>query len=339
MTIRLRELFDAVQRDTGSLLKNVSLLEAEMVRVLGPPDEPTPAPERIAHGPGRLREATTTFGPPVGPVPKTWLSSNLDRAAPEKAAAMTANICTQAREQGRENVVVSVPLAWGTRTQKADPAGSLKAMRDVASGVHDEVYAGIAHALWDEGYRNAVVRPGHEHNMAWAPWYSGNGRAGDFVAAWCQSQDVMRLVAPGLVYDWNIGAAGADPDGGTGSTWDPASWPGDDRVDVVGRDVYCRSAGRDLTVTKKALEEHAEFAAEHGKPVSYPELGVTLGPNPAATDAKAAEFVELCLSFADQADLAYLVWWGSDRSDQGYRYRVTKADSKTWAVLERFYGG
>lgn len=338
MTLRLRELFDAVQRDTGSLLKNVSLLEAEMTKVLGPPDDPEPQPERIKHGPGRLREATTTFGPKLGPVPKNWINANLDRREPARAASVVANICKEAKADGAENVILTVPLAWITGTYKSNPSGSLKAMQAVANGEHDDVYRGIAGALVAAGYPNAILRLGHEHNMTWAPWYSGNGRAADFVAAWCQAQDIIRAIAPGVVYDWNIGASGADPDSDTGSTWVPASWPGDDRVDVVGRDIYCRSNGRKPAVVQRALIEHAEWAKAHGKPVSYPEVGITLGPNPAATDEKAAAFLEQVFEFANGADLAYFVWWASNRTDQGYRYRPTKADEATWAVLQNAYG-
>ena len=341
-------------RPNGSGTTAPPTTSASPIGTLPPAPSATPAPApprtrssaggRIAHGPGRLREATTTFGPAIGEVPKGWISANLDRGAPEKAVSVVENLTREARERGVDNVVVSVPLAWQRQGARRDPDGSLAAMRAVGRGEHDAVYAGIARALVDGGFPSAVLRLGHEHNMLWAPWYSGDGRADDFVAAWRRAADRIRAAAPGVALDWNIGASGADPDSDSGATFDPASWPGDEYVDIVGRDLYCRSNGRKPEVTRRALEEHAAFAAAHGKPVSYPEVGITLphpgqsAGNTVGSDEVCAEFIDIVLGFAQEADLAYFVWWASQREDQGYRYRPTPEDQHTWRALHRHFG-
>ncbi|RKN11339.1 glycoside hydrolase family 26 protein [Streptomyces radicis] len=66
--------------------------------------------------------------------------------------------------------------------------------------------------------------------------------------------------------------------------WDRC-YPGDDVVDIVGMDSYDQPPGHDFEdhVTQPyGLAFHAEFAAAHGKPMSFPEWGLFRnGDNPA----------------------------------------------------------
>ncbi|MGA5555124.1 glycoside hydrolase family 26 protein [Streptomyces lavendulocolor] len=61
-------------------------------------------------------------------------------------------------------------------------------------------------------------------------------------------------------------------------------YPGDDVVDIIGMDSYDQPTGQsfDEQVTEPyGLRHHVEFAAAHGKPVSYPEWGLFRnGDNP-----------------------------------------------------------
>lgn len=344
MTDRVRKALayaTAAKSGAAAALRNAELAENLLLEELAA--DPAPPVERVAHGPGRLREATTTFGPPLGPVPKGWLLAFLDRALPAKAASMAARVAAEAAQKGAGNVVLSVPLSWQQKGAKQDPAGSLAAMQAVADGHHDALFVEVALALLDAGYPHAVIRLGWEHNMLWPPWSSAGDRAPVFVAAWQRAATIIRESAPGIALDWCVGSSGADPDAPGGGEIDEDAWPGDDLVDIVGRDVYCRSNGRRLPLVAAELDAHLAFAARHGKPVSFPEVGVTLPvvgvtSTVAATDSIAADFTRHLLAVADAADLAYLVWWASGRDDQGYRYRPTPADKRTWVALEAAYG-
>ncbi len=62
-------------------------------------------------------------------------------------------------------------------------------------------------------------------------------------------------------------------------------YPGDDTVDIIGMDAYDQPRGMSFEEQVKepyGLRAHVEFAARHGKPVSYPEWGLFRnGDNPA----------------------------------------------------------
>nr|WP_241518676.1 glycosyl hydrolase [Streptomyces sp. CB03238] len=63
-----------------------------------------------------------------------------------------------------------------------------------------------------------------------------------------------------------------------------ACYPGDDVVDIIGMDSYDQPSGQtfDQQVNEPyGLRQHVEFAAAHGKPISYPEWGLFRnGDNP-----------------------------------------------------------
>lgn len=329
-------------------LAKIRTLAQQIIDETNVTEPPPPKPERIAHGTGRLKEATTTFGPTLPPIPKGWRSANLDRMRASAAGTMAATIVKTSRDDGYENLILTVPLAWGAG-YKREP--NYNGLLDVIDGDYDDYYRGIAEALMTEdadgnpAFPKAVLRLGHEHNMAWTPWYSGDGRAKNYAEAFRHVHDIIRPICPDVAFDWNLGAAGADyDDTGDDGSFDPESWPGDDYVDVVGRDYYCRGAGRDVSKIDGELSEHFDWATAHGKPMSFPEVGVTLNlpgktSNHAATDSQAAQFLERMFIWADSSDLAYLTYWNSTKTSQGYRYRVTPEDTETMAVINRWYGG
>ena len=60
--------------------------------------------------------------------------------------------------------------------------------------------------------------------------------------------------------------------------------PGDDVVDIIGMDSYDQPEGRSFQEQideELGLQDHADFAREHGKPISFPEWGLFRnGDNP-----------------------------------------------------------
>ncbi|MFG2846861.1 glycoside hydrolase family 26 protein [Kitasatospora sp. NPDC048296] len=78
-------------------------------------------------------------------------------------------------------------------------------------------------------------------------------------------------------------------------------YPGDDVVDIIGMDSYDQPAGStfdDYVREPYGLQDQVEFAAKHGKPVSYPEWGLFRnGDNP--------EFVRRMVEWMRTHDTVY----------------------------------
>lgn len=167
------------------------------------------------------------------------------------------------------NVVWSVPL-----TVKGTP------LRDVADGLHDAEFEAAARAI-SEAQPNAVIRLGWEMNLVSMAWFA-KGQEADYIAAFRRVVAIFRRHSSGFKYDWCPGWGAQDS---------PAdlAYPGDDVVDYIGLDVY--DFKYDGTASKRwdkfylkapfGLQWHQEFAAQHGKSMSYPEWGVgNFGDNP-----------------------------------------------------------
>jgi len=167
------------------------------------------------------------------------------------------------------NVVWSVPL-----TVKGTP------LADVADGLHDAEFEAAASAI-AEAQPRAIIRLGWEMNLVSMAWFA-KGQEADYIRAFRRVVQIFRRHSSGFKYDWCPGWGPQD---------NPAdlAYPGDDVVDYIGLDVYDfkyegSAAERWDSYYLKApfgLEWHREFAARHGKAMSYPEWGVgNFGDNP-----------------------------------------------------------
>lgn len=167
------------------------------------------------------------------------------------------------------NVVWSVPL-----TVKGT------ALAAVANGMHDAEFAAAARAI-SEAQPRAIIRLGWEMNLSSMAWFA-KGQEADYIKAFRHVVEIFRRYSNDFKYDWCPGWGPQD------SAADLA-YPGDDVVDYIGLDVYDfkyegSAEQRWDTFYLKAsfgLEWHRDFAARHGKPMSYPEWGVgNFGDNP-----------------------------------------------------------
>jgi hypothetical protein len=167
------------------------------------------------------------------------------------------------------NVVWSMPLSV-----KGTP------LADVANGLHDAAFEAAARAIADN-QPNAIIRLGWEMNLEGSPWFA-KGQEMDFINAFRRVVGIFRRYSGGFKYDWCPG---------WGLQEFPAdlAYPGDDVVDYIGLDVYdFKYEGspeeRWDTYYLKApfgLQWQRDFAARHGKLMSYPEWGVgQFGDNP-----------------------------------------------------------
>ena len=167
------------------------------------------------------------------------------------------------------NVVWSVPL-----TITGTP------LADVVNGLHDADFEAAARAIADAQPR-AIIRLGWEMNLVQMGWFTKD-RDAEYIAAFRRVVGIFRRHSSEFKYDWC-------PGWGTQDTPADLSYPGDDVVDYIGLDVYdFKLEGspeeRWNTFYLKApfgLEWHRDFAAKHGKLMSYPEWGVgNFGDNP-----------------------------------------------------------
>jgi hypothetical protein len=167
------------------------------------------------------------------------------------------------------NVVWSVPL-----TVKGTP------LAEVADGLHDAEFEAAARAI-SEAQPKAIIRLGWEMNLVAMPWFARDQEA-DYIRAFRRVVGIFRRYSGDFRYDWCPGWGAQDS---------PAdlAYPGDDVVDYVGLDIYDfkyegSAEERWTAFYLKApfgLEWHRDFAAQHGKPMSYPEWGVgNFGDNP-----------------------------------------------------------
>lgn len=156
----------------------------------------------------------------------------------------------------------------------------------VAAGEHTSQHQRLARSLIRNGMSSATLRFGHELNGRW----SSDGavdRPELFIEAWKQVINTMDSVAEGdFSYMWapHIGRVHMDP---------TTAYPGDQWVDVIGLTVYdkgalyypaqcekeCISERRKRTWDRIVgqdfgLDDWAEFARQHQKPLAFPEYGV-----------------------------------------------------------------
>jgi hypothetical protein len=174
-----------------------------------------------------------------------------------------------------QRVIYTIPML-------PDSGGTLAAG---ASGAYNDYFRTLAQRLVAGNQGNAVLRIGPEFNGNWFKWTIAVPNGGrDFGTFWRQIVSTMRSV-PGanFKFDWcpNDGSSyvGGKPMNAA------TAWPGDAYVDYVGLDVYDQSwspnradpAARWSEFLKQpnGLRWHRDFAAAHGKPMTFPEWGIS----------------------------------------------------------------
>lgn len=193
------------------------------------------------------------------------------------------------------NVVWSVPL-----TVKGTP------LADVADGRHDAEFEAAARAI-SEAQPRAIIRLGWEMNLVSMPWFAKSQEA-DYIKAFRRVVRIFRQYSNDFTYDWCPGWGPQD------SAADLA-YPGDDVVDTIGLDVYdFKYEGSEgerweafYVKAPFGLEWHRDFAAQHGKRMSFPEWGVgNFGDNPFFVKQMHDWFVK------NQGNIAYAAYFDVD---------------------------
>jgi len=207
-------------------------------------------------------------------------------------------------------LVLSVPML---------PASAQGQLAAGAAGSFDSYFRSLAQSMVARGLGNSVVRVGWEANGSWFAWNATQDPA-SWKAFYRRIVLTMRSVSgAGFSFDWT-----ANP--GTSLSF-ASFYPGDDVVDIVGLDVY-DIKWQDTTSSPEqrwnfvlnqfnGLIAHRDFAAQHGKPLSFPEWGLYAkgdeqgggGDNPYFIDRMADWFANNNVAYQ-----AYFSWGTSDLS-------------------------
>lgn len=188
-----------------------------------------------------------------------------------------------------------------------------------ARGDYDRHWRSFGERLVDGGCGHWVLRLGWEFNGRFYPWAAG-GREADFVTYWRRIVDVLRSVdGQRFRFDWTplAGNANADVE---------AAYPGDDYVDIIGLDAYDTSSltdpeerWTDQLERPYGLQWHADFAAEHRKPLAFPEWGVTVRDGDDLGGGDSALYMRRMLEWVEAHDALYAIYFDVDASDAAHR--------------------
>lgn len=208
------------------------------------------------------------------------------------------------KKGGQKHVVYSLPML---------PDDGSAVLADGAYGKFDMLFRRYAAKLVQFGFGDAVIRIGWEFNGEWYPWAASKDPQ-SYIEYWRRIVTTMRSV-PGanFKFDWCMA-------GGWTQFLPEKAYPGDAYVDYIGMDFYNVSIDRKAVTpeqrwesrlnTRRGLKWHRDFAAQHGKPMSYPEWGTGLKPD-GSGGGDDAYFIEQMAQWIAANDVAYHSYWDS----------------------------
>lgn len=257
------------------------------------------------------------------------------------------NAWSQSKSPTAHGLTPVVAVGLGTKSDHG--SGTLQ---QIASGAHDDTYRGIAEAYRDAGYSTIDMRIGWEMNGDYMPWSMGNTSesVGQWRAAFAHVADVVHSVSGIKVNTvWN-------PNVGNNNKIDVReSYAGDDKVDIIGLDIYSPAYKYDSSVSNSqyynnpsasqyhpngedpaqwGLAQTIAMAKAHGKPVGIGETGVGVGDNTDLPGTIADAF-----SASGAPSLAFVNVWDVTTGEGDWHFTDghNTAAGKAWAAA--FGGG
>ncbi|MFJ1750046.1 glycoside hydrolase family 26 protein [Streptomyces sp. NPDC088116] len=171
---------------------------------------------------------------------------------------------------------LNVPMLENTERRTTD-SGVRRELRKGAQGDYDGHFRTLAERLVRLGVPDTVIVLGWEMNGVTYAHRCGPD-PGAWKKYWNRIVTAMRAV-PGQKFRFDFA-----PNRGRDDVPWTECYPGDDVVDIIGMDSYDQSAGQkfaDQVNEPYGLQQHVDFAAAHGKVISYPEWGLfSNGDNP-----------------------------------------------------------
>ncbi|PVC83781.1 glycosyl hydrolase family 26 [Streptomyces sp. CS090A] len=172
--------------------------------------------------------------------------------------------------------VLNVPMLERNEERLPD-AQVRRLLRSGAAGDYDQHFTRLAERLVSLGVPDTVIVLGWEMNGTTYTHRCGPDPA-SWKAYWQRIVTAMRAV-PGQEFRFDF-----TPSRGLDAVPWTACYPGDDVVDIIGMDSYDQPPGEsfdDQINDPYGLQKHVDFAAERGKPISFPEWGLFRnGDNP-----------------------------------------------------------
>lgn len=216
------------------------------------------------------------LGGPTVTVGHTYLAGNTWTDLEGDSAILDPWAAWRAAAPGR-TLVLNVPMVAPNETNLPDAAVS-SLLEQGASGAFDRYFQVLAERLVAANAANTIVVLGWEMNGT-----TYNDRCAPNPAAWKaywqRIVGVMRSV-PGQAFRFDF-----DPSRGVDDIPWTECYPGDNVVDIIGMDSYDQPPGETFAAyvsEPDGLQAQVDFAAQHGKPVSYPEWGLSdYGDDPA----------------------------------------------------------
>lgn len=247
---------------------------------------------------------------------EAWLGRDVDQVLEFigwdvlEAGTTWALNCWQ--KAGEKSVVYSMPML---------PPDRSATLAQGAGGKFDQLFRRYGELLVKHGYGDSIIRIGWEFNAEWYSWAASKDPQ-SWVAYWRRIVSILRDV-PGasFKFDWC-------PSAGPGGFHAERAYPGDDVVDIIGLDFYnmpidAKSFSPEQRWQARmnmlhGLKWHRDFAARHGKPMSFPEWGTGIHAQHGGP-ADDPYFIEQMAAWIAGNEIVYHDYWD---------YRNKEYDSK-----------
>jgi len=217
-----------------------------------------------------------------------------------------------------------------------------------ATGAYNTHFRLLALKMIAGGQGNATLRIGPEFNGTWFKWTIAVPYGGaDFAAYWRQIVNTMRSV-PGanFKFDWC-------PNGGSSYVngqplQAESAWPGDAYVDYIGADIYDQSwaahrgdpAARwnEYMNAPNGLRWHRDFAAAHGKAMTFPEWGIA-NRHDGYGGGDAPYFIEQMYEWIRTNNVAYSMYFEYGDNVADYAIFAGRTPNAAQRLVELFGSG
>lgn len=200
-------------------------------------------------------------------------------------------------------------------------------LADGQAGLYNKHWKRFGATLVATGCADATIRLGWEFNAKFYPWAAG-GKEAAFAGYWRQIVKTLRAV-PNQQFRFNwcplAGATSADV---------VKAWPGSAYVDVIGLDAYDTTTLKGVTDPRARWDNQLKrpyglnwlekFAAANGRPMSFPEWGVTVRPSDTFGGGDNPYYITKMWQWIHSKNVAYSSYFEMDGPTARHRLMTTQ---------------